>query len=388
MKSIYAAILSFTVAIATVGSFSSCSEDDLPNNGEPRVRYVRITDPLSADSLLTGAGQGNLIAIVGDNLGDTREVWFNDQQAVLTSTYITNTTILVSVPSQVPIAITNQMRIVFSGGDTLTHEFEVEISEPFVNSISNEYALAGDVATIRGNYFYEPLTVTFTGGAVGELVAVEDDLLEVRIPEGAQPGPITVETSFGRTPSDFWFRDGRNIVVSSDPFTGWWNADFVVSDPGAGDPPAINGNYIRVTRMLAPWPWLEVAGGPADAMGDISKNIPDEAILKPEKYYLKFEINTVKPYNNSMIQFNFGLPGQVNDAYQWAPPFDTSGEWQTVAIPFETMVQSYKDKGTTPVVNPDGYWTRILIQGPGDLDCDIAFDNFRIVPKIDENKSE
>lgn len=387
MKSIYKQLLFLTLATAMTGSYTSCSEDSLPNNGNPRIRYVRITDPLSADSLLIGAGQGNLIAIIGENLGDAREIWFNDQQAVLTTTYITNTTILVSVPSQVPLDITNRMKIVFAKGNTLEHEFEVQISEPFVNSINNEYALPGEVAIIRGNYFYEPLTVTFTGGAIGELVSVEDDILQVRVPSGAEPGPITVASNFGQTPSDFWFRDNRNIILSSDPFTGWWNAAFVVSQPAAGDPPTINGNYIRVTRTIGAWAWTEVAGGPADAMGDISKNIPDEAILKPENYYLKFEVNTLKPYNNNMIKFNFGLPSEVNDAYQWAPPFDTKGQWQTVSIPYEAISKSYKDLGVTPTVNPNGYWTRILIHGPGDWECDIAFDNFRIVPKVDENKN-
>ncbi|GGG84720.1 hypothetical protein GCM10007415_17470 [Parapedobacter pyrenivorans] len=387
MKSIYKQLLFLTLATAMTGSYTSCSEDILPNNGNPRIRYVRITDPLSADSLLIGAGQGNLIAIIGENLGDAREIWFNDQQAVLTTTYITNTTILVSVPSQVPLDITNRMKIVFAKGNTLEHEFEVQISEPFVNSINNEYALPGEVAIIRGNYFYEPLTVTFTGGAIGELVSVEDDILQVRVPSGAEPGPITVASNFGQTPSDFWFRDNRNIILSSDPFTGWWNAAFVVSQPAAGDPPTINGNYIRVTRTIGAWAWTEVAGGPADAMGDISKNIPDEAILKPENYYLKFEVNTLKPYNNNMIKFNFGLPSEVNDAYQWAPPFDTKGQWQTVSIPYEAISKSYKDLGVTPTVNPNGYWTRILIHGPGDWECDIAFDNFRIVPKVDENKN-
>src|SRR3546814_15284262 len=82
--------------------------------------------------------------------------------------------------------------------------------------------------------------------------------------------------------------DWSSDVCSSD-LTGWWDAAFVVSNPGAGDPPAINGNYIRVTRAISGWAWTQVAGGAADAMGDISKNIPDEAILKPENYYLKFE---------------------------------------------------------------------------------------------------
>jgi len=69
MKKIYHSLLLFTLVISIAGISSSCKKDDnLPNNGEPRIRYVRITNPVSADSLLVGAFQGNLIAIVGENL--------------------------------------------------------------------------------------------------------------------------------------------------------------------------------------------------------------------------------------------------------------------------------------------------------------------------------
>ena len=363
-----------------MGLFTACSkDDDAPNNGIPRIRYVRITDPASADSLLVGAFQGNLIAIVGENLQNARQIWFNDQRAVLTPTYITNTTILVSIPNEIPLEITNTMKLVFANGFELLHEFEVQISEPIVGSMDCEYVLTGGVATIRGDFFYPPLTVKFAGGVNGELVEVDDKILQVRIPEGAQPGPITVTTNFGETVSDFWFRDNRNIFISSDPFTGWWNASFVVSNPGPADPASINGNYIRVTRAIGAWNWLEAAGGPPDAMGPISKNIPDEAILKPEDYNLKFEVNTLKPYNNNMIKLNLGLTAFNNDQYQWKPPIDTKGQWQTVVIPFEEIAASY---GGSLSVSPAGYYTRLLFHGPGDLDCDIAFDNFRVVPKV------
>lgn len=367
---------------AAVCLFSACSKDDAPNNGIPRIRYVRITDPLSSDSLLVGAFQGNLIAIVGENLQKVTEIWFNDQRAVLTPTYITSTSILVSVPSDIPMEITNTMRLLFSDGFELIHEFEVQISEPLITSMENEYVATGGVAVIRGNYFYPPMTVMFTGGVNAEIVDVDEMMLRVRVPEGAQPGPITITTNFGETVSDFWFRDNRNIIISSDPFTGWWNAGFVVSNPGPTDPPAINGNYIRVKTVVGSWGWLEAAGGPPDAMGDISKNIPDEAILKPELYNFKFEINTLKPYNNGMIKFNVGLGNDFfNDEYRWQPPIDTKGQWQTITIPFEQITASYKQ---TLTVRPNGYYTRVLFHGPGELDADIAFDNFRVVPKIHE----
>ncbi|MFT3702562.1 MAG: glycan-binding surface protein [Agriterribacter sp.] len=372
-------LLIFAVALLTAGIYTSCTKDN-SSGSEPRIKYVRITDPASSDSLLVGAYQSNLIAIVGENLQDAIEIWFNDQKATLTPTYITSTSILVSVPSKIPIEITNTLKIVFASGKTLLHNFKVEISEPLVSSMNCEYVLAGNTATIRGDYFYQPITVTFTGGATGEVVSVEDKILQVTVPDGAQPGPITVKTNFGETKSDFWFRDNRNIFISSDPWSGWWGESYVVKDPGNSDPPAINGNYIRVNKSIGSWNWMEVAGGPPSAMGDISKNIPDEAILKPADYNLKFEVNTLKPYNNNMIKINAGLSSDFNNnQYLWAPPYDTKGEWQTVVIPFEEIANSY---GSALSVSGSGYYSRILFHGGGDLDCDMCFDNFRIVPKV------
>jgi hypothetical protein len=271
------------------------------------------------------------------------------------------------------------MKLVFSNGDSLLYDFKVQISEPLIKSMDNEFALTGQEAVINGDFFYQPLTVTFAGGVKGEIVSVTDKLIKLKIPTGALPGQVIIKTNFGETKSDFWFRDNRNIFISSDPYTGWWNASYVISNPTASDPPLINGNYIRVKKSLGAWSWNEVAGGPADAMGPISKNIPDEAILKPSDYNLKFELNTMKPYNNSMFRINAGILKEDNNAYQWKPPYDTKGQWQTVTIPYDEIASSY---ALPLVVSPTGYWTRLLFQGPGDLDCDMSFDNFRIVPKI------
>ena len=380
MKKIFRSIVLLTMAFAMVSLYTSCNQKDaIPNNGQPVISYVRITDPASKDSLLVGAYQGNLIAIIGQNLQNTTEIWFNDQKAVLTPTYITPTSIFVSIPAPIPVVITNKMKLVFANGQTLLYDFKVQISEPTVSSLDCEYVLPGQVGTLRGDYFYPPLTITFTGGAKAEIVLIKDKIVTFKVPASAQPGPITVTTNFGVTKSNFWFNDNRNIFLSSDPFTGWWNKDYVVTNPGPLDPPSINGNYIRVKKAIGGWNWVEVAGGPADAMGPISKNIPDAAILKPSDYNLKFEVNTMKPYTANVLKINVGLLEQNNDAYKWLPPYDTKGQWQTVIIPFDDIVASY---GKPLVVSPNGYWTRLLFHGGGDLDCDISFDNFRIVPKV------
>src|SRR5829696_6634406 len=307
MRTFSKSILIFILALPLINTFTSCKKDNLPNYGEPRITYVRVTNPASSDSLLIGAAQGKLVAIMGENLGGAVEMWFNDQKASLNPTYITNTSILVSVPSQIPLSIDNKLKINFKDGKTLLYDFKVQISKPLLSSMVSEYVNAGDVATIRGDFFYAPLSVTFTGGATGELVSVTDKILQVRVPAGAQVGQITVKTNFGETKSNFWFRDNRNIFISSDPYEGWWNSSYVVTNPGAGDPPKINGNYIRVKKVLGAWSWNEIAGGPNTAMPVHSKNVPDAAILKPEDYNVKFEINTIKPYNAGIIRINVGL---------------------------------------------------------------------------------
>lgn len=377
MKIINKHLLFFFAAVVFAGAFASCSKESTP---ERKVSYVRITSPASSDSLLVGAGQGRLIAIIGENLQDAVEIWFNDQQARLTPTYITNTSILVSVPSQIPKEISNKLKIVFKDGFILYHTFSVQISKPAISSMISEFVNDGDVATIKGDYFYEPLTVTFAGGLTGTIVSVKDQIIEVKVPAGAQPGQIVVKTNFGETKSDFWFRDSRNHFIDSDPYEGWWNSSYVISNPGAGDPQKISGNYIRFTKQIGSWSWNELAGGPASAMPAHSKNIPDAAILKPEDYYLKFEVNTIKPYNGNVLKINVALSAEDNNGYKWIPPYDTKGKWQTVVIPLTEVFAQYSPK---PVVNPAGYWCRLLMgHAEGSLDADIAFDNFRVVPKV------
>jgi uncharacterized membrane protein SirB2 len=161
MKLVNKHIFFILITVAFAGVFYSCTKESA---GEPKIKYVRITSPESSDSLLVGAGQGSLIAIVGENLGAAVEIWFNDQQAMLTPTYITNTTILVSVPNPIPKQINNKLKIIFRNGYILNHDFEVQISKPVISGMVCEFVNTGNVATIKGNFFYEPLTVTFTGG--------------------------------------------------------------------------------------------------------------------------------------------------------------------------------------------------------------------------------
>ena len=344
--------------------------------------YIRITDPNASDSLLVTAGQGAMVAIMGENLADAREIWFNDLRGELSPTFITNNSIITRVPTDIPTEINNKITIVFGNGRRLEHDFVVDISEPLLTSMVSEYVPTGEVATIRGNYFYEPLTVTFTGGVKGEVVSVDADyrLLEVRVPEGAEPGPITVTTNFGEAVSDFWFRDNRNLIATFDAGTSglWHGPDYIKSSDPSIQP--INGNFLRINRELAAWTWFETYVGPSNSVAATeNQRIPAEAIAKPEDYVLKFEINTLKPLTGAHIRMYFGqnmAAERNNTNYNWQPNLNTEGEWQTVSIPFK----AFWEANNKFAYNPAGYGVSFHFSGPNAVHANYALDNLRVVP--------
>jgi hypothetical protein len=383
MKSI-SRILFLFFALALGGTFIGCSDDDESSGGTPVISYVRITKPTSSDSLLVAAGQGQMIAIMGENLKDVRQLWINDQRAFLNPSFITNSTIITRVPAQIPNEITDKMKMIFADGHELIYDFSVDISEPYIDYMKSEYVNTGNVAVIVGDYFYEPIKVFFNINdqepIEGEIVSVEDQRLEVRIPEGVEPGPIVIMSNFGASLSPFWFRDNRNIISSFDGSTAgmWHGPDFIVSSDD--DIPNINGKFIRMKRDLGAWGWFELWVGPTAS--DVSlelKNIPEDAFSNPASYNLKFEINTLKSLTGANIHMYFGgdMPGERgNWNYNWLPNINTEGQWETVIIPWKDVYEANKEFQ----YNPSGYGVSIHFSGPSPVTGDFGLDNMRVVP--------
>ncbi|HLT72897.1 MAG TPA: glycan-binding surface protein [Cyclobacteriaceae bacterium] len=380
------AFLAFAIAMA--GILTNCSDED--SGGAPRVSYVRITEPASSDSLLVAAAQGQMVAIMGENLQHTVELWFNDQPAALTTTFITANSIITRVPTVLPEEITNQVKLVFNNGASLVYDFSVDVSEPVITRMKSEYASAGEVATFYGDYFYEPVVVTFTGGVVAEVLTVEDQVLEVIVPDGAQPGPITIASNFGVTETNSWFLDNRNIFADFEgPFVNgfWRGGDFVVdSDP---DIPNVNNKFMRVNKgEQGAWPYLELYGGPADGdVATLTKVIPEEAFIDPGSYSLKFEINTLETISGAIMRLYLGSAdgGGFGDArnniyYEWQANLDTEGTWETVTIPWADVYTANQQFD----YNAAGYGMYIYFHGPNAAIYNFAMDNFRVVPNTND----
>ncbi|WP_210463669.1 MULTISPECIES: glycan-binding surface protein [Rufibacter] len=389
MKSQLKYFLFLFVALVMTGTFTSCSEDDdLPNGGKPMISYVRVTRPAASDSLVVKAGQGQMIAIIGENLQDVRELWINDREAALQSTFITSTSIITRVPSDIPTEITNKMRLIFANGEVLEHDFTVDISEPLPTYMESEFVNAGEVATIRGSFFYEPVHVFFTGAngaqVEGEVVDVLPNEIQVRVPADAQPGPLTIKSNFGETETSFWFRDNRNIIADYEDtdFGGWWHGPTYITSGGSGIDP-ISGKFLRIDKENTGG-WFEAWVGEG-TVKEKTKNIPADAFANPGNYVLKFEMNTVSPlaYNGIRIMFSSnGGPGNRDLAtYTWAANIDTKNKWQTVTIPFKDIHEANNKNGNTFTYNASGYAVSFHFVGPG-TKAQFAMDNVRVVPNV------
>lgn len=387
--------------------FQSCEDDDdtTDPNAIPLIRYVRLTDPEKSDSLVTHAFMGNTVALMGENLGAVTEVWFNDQSALLNTSFITDNSIIVTIPNEIPEVVTDEIKLITKGNVEATYGFGVDVPAPIVNSMLCEYVSDGDDAVIRGNFFLDdpnkPLQVFFPGNLEAEIKSISIDEIVVTVPDGAGVGQISVKSLYGSTRSSFYFRDDRNIILDWDVLNaaGGWRSGVI----GNSNPDGIVGNYVRFQGDM-----------PADASSkwdedSFSFNLWNQSNGRSnEPFYsgdmssavLKFECYVVEPWKSAAMQMIFtpysvaNTNSYIGDSNTpralWSPWTDTGSYqtegWTTVSIPLSNFKYT-PDGGACP--NP---LTRDMLGGltffvwHGGLigeDCNIhiCVDNIRIVPE-------
>src|SRR5450432_2131036 len=85
--------------------FYACKKDD--NNGPPIIKNIRAVDTTKRDSFFLRAMPGTLIVIQGNNFSGLKAVYFNDTLAYFNPVYVTNTTIIVTIPATAQTKATN-----------------------------------------------------------------------------------------------------------------------------------------------------------------------------------------------------------------------------------------------------------------------------------------
>ena len=407
MKKIYSYIGAAALAILAV----SC--EDQPDafklaDGVPVLHYIRPVDVNSADSLLTEAYMESQLCFVGDNLRSIREVWFNDQKAVLNTSFMTDHTLILSVPKNIPGLVSDKIYMITPSRDTVTADFHVLVPGPTISSMSCEYALAGSEAVLYGDYFVDdpnvPLSLTVGGVPVAKKdIKITKNALTFVVPE-APEGPVEVSTIYGETKSVFNYKDTRALITD---FAG--TTDGVPQGPADLDEEGGWQEALKLPFWCGNWK--------GDPMGITSGagipicNFIDFSDFKNMAFKFELNIPASNPWSSGSMQIVFTSAARcANDSWQnntyihtsakggldlcralytpWAETgsFDTGGEWITVTIPFSDF--KYNADGTeglVPLQSPEDFASLIVWPWSGGVkgtECTPVFkyDNLRAVP--------
>ena len=438
----------FFCALALTTGFAMTSCEDEPDkyevaDGVPTVRYIRSPYAASADSLITAATTGTTICLVGDNLRSIYELYFNDRQAILNNSYMTDHTVLVDVPQDIPTEVSNKIYMVTRSGETVEYDFSVTVPAPTLTAMSCEYAPAGSEVSITGNYFVDdpnvPLEVVFPGDVVvNEFTNISQNSISFIMPECTEEGAIDVTTIYGTTTSAFHYLDTRGMMFDFDGMTGlgshgWHNHEAL------SDETSITGNFVQLgdgsALMTADGGWddsnfaFEYWSGSWDTPQNITSgdgmalfNLVD--FTDYENMALKFEmyIPSSNPWSAGAMQIGFAgydivsYSGNPIDGYStvaapnaymfngegandegnfgralyrpWTTSgsYDTNDEWVTVTIPLTSFTYNREGGAATAVPNsPDDFASlTIFVVGGGvsGTECAPIFkiDNIRAVP--------
>ena len=432
MKSTIKYLGGFLSAAIVLGGLASCQKMDYPDRftateGLPSVDYVRYA---AQDVFISQAFMDEVLCVVGDNLRSVHDVLFNDQKAILNTSYITDHTLIVSVPSTPAKVTTNCMYLVTAKQDTVKYDFKILPPIPKITSMTNEWAKEGEEVTLYGRYFIGVTGIDLPGASVTDFTVNSSESITFKIPAGASAGPVTVTTESGSANSVFQFMDSRNMLFDFDGLRGGmatgngWRAPAKGHLHNDGDDAfaGVDGAYL----------WLGGAsnGLKADATGvwaedeysfdywnstDVNSAIPPLKSLSTFSNYLdkygiagltlKFEcmVPTSNPWKTCSMQLMFSDSKTVNaDAGTnnyfsdenfpralWTPwlvggSYDTGDKWVTVSIPLTEFVYTHMGKSCSTTFDKsylDGF-ALFVWGGESGSDCDpvIAIDHIRVVP--------
>lgn len=423
-------------AAAALG-FASC--EDYPDafvlaDGVPTVQYVRYAD---RDVLIEQAFMGEVVCFVGENLCSVHELFFNDQKAVLNTSFMTENTLVAAVPGNLPKVKTDKVYMITKVQDTVTVDFKVMMPAPQLKAMSCEFQKPGTDVTVYGNYFAEPMTITFedgNGAEVTEFKSVSMTEVTFTIPEDAKPGKIKLSTESGLARSPFSYYDfcgglitdfdGPNNASSTHGVVPQgWNFSGTYSSEGG-----IMGNYVELKSATAMSPdgawnedfkidfwcgrWDGNPMGITEGAGVPLCNIIDFSNF--QNMALKFElyIPSSNPWMAGAMQLIFcSADKAANDSWQnntfvhtsatdggldlcrglyrpWETTgsFDTGDKWITVTVPFSEF--TYNADGTAgkvPLAKPEDFATFVIWPWSGGVngaECTPIFriDNLRAVP--------
>ena len=291
--------------------------------GKPTINFIRPVSADSRDSIITAASLRQTLCVVGENLRSVTHLFFNDQEAVLNTSYMTDNTLIVTVPNEIPETVTDKIYFCTNSKDTVTYDFHVTIPAPVVSTMSNEWAFAGEDVTIVGDYFLDyadyPLTVNFGSTQLprSAIKSITKNRITFTMPENVPEEKVSVTSIYGTTVGAFKYRDTRGMLFDFDTpcKTGnvlgnnGWHARTITSDDTS-----LSGNYLVLGGGAA----MGVDGGWND--GDFSFEYWAGNWGDPEDYSWCPRISDLADFTdfeNLSLKFEMNIPS--SNAWSAAP---------------------------------------------------------------------
>lgn len=424
-----------TAGLFSLAALSLTACEDEPDkyeiaSGTPEVIYVCM--PTNKDSVITSAFTNNRVVLIGNNLRSVTKLAFNDQEAVLNSSLITDHALFVTIPRSLPDNPTDKIYMTNKDGVVTEYPFTVDIAAPLLSSMNCEYVKPGEVATINGDYFLtydsDPMVISMPDGQkVTEFESISQTSVSFVVPEGCtESGAISVTTKYGTTKSTkFQFNDVRGMLFNFDEGLtqqGWHSRDITT------DETALDGNFVQLGNGSAT---MTEAGGWDDSnfsfeywagnwsgiapydMAVTDQGVPLDKLVDFSDYQnmaVKFELYIPKtsPWsagamqvifagidrvqlsaaNNTFFQTTadggYGLGRGIYRPWEESGSFDTGDEWITVTLPISEFTYNFDGTAQTAALKADDFASlTIFVVGGGvnGTDCTpiMKIDNIRAV---------
>jgi len=402
-KLLYLFALGIVISMGTV--MTSCSDDD--SAGTPQITGVRVCDPLHADSLFEKSAQGQMIAIIGRNLGNAQKVFINDQKVSFSTTMNTDHSIIVTVPSETDgfqltafnSELKDEIRVETNGG-TATYPFKVLATAPSISRIQCTYPRkTGDVLKVYGSNLISIEDIYFTDLTAAHLdttsweeiggnhvaitdcktskmdhyldskkgVYITDSQLEVVIPDlPFDEGCLVLECTAGTRYFAFTKTPGKPVIKS------------VSSDmPVLGETLLLKGNeFVQVDNIT---------------MGDVVYSAEEINVSEDE---CEIEIPITKlPSAGSEPKLTINTPGgtyTVDNFYNYATllnDFDDMLTAGTVADlgwdPNAEYIENWANGGTGKIAHIEsagGWWDKMVFFRRDWNDNNMVLPSFDVIP--------
>ncbi|WP_200979199.1 glycan-binding surface protein [Echinicola sp. 20G] len=394
----------------------SCTDDEDAVTGMPMIERIRNTDPSTADSSFVNATLGSTLAILGQNLGTTQEVYLNDYPLGVNPAYVTNSNVIVTVNDSVPTVATdpnvpNTLRLVTKGGET-SIQFQTLPPAPQILRVSNQYVKPGDELTLVGRYFYFVDTVYFPGEDVfvteGFSTNSTGTTLKVTVPDGvdySDGSSVSMVTQSGGSAvnRNTQIYDGNGMVADFDtngalewPWGWGWGISGNMIVPSINGVMGIEGNFGAIEQELpANWGWNnDKVINFANWGGEQIFPTSPEDKYNPSAPIGNFDIRLEMAVNTTSslegINMDLWYPDSQGNELQVSVPLvnfitTTDGTWYTISVNASQLTSGNIRLGTYGDMlagGADGVkQLRIVIQNTTGSDVPVVMgvDNVRIV---------